>query len=364
MKKILVIEDEEDIRLVLCEMLQAEDFEVFEAANGQTGIELAQKNALDLIICDIMMPHIDGYTVLQEIRKFPTTETLPFIFLTARASKADMRQGMEQGADDYLTKPFTKDELMNAIAARLQKQNIVNKQSQKQLDELRFQITHSLPHELHTPLNGILGISQILIDEYDTISREEALEFLENIYTSGKRLYRLTQNFLLYAELELLSRDYPKIQLLRQSLTSIETKDIIQTVAMKVAEKNKRVSDLILDLNPSKIKASETKFTKLVEEIIDNAFKFSPSQTSVTITSYTQENTFYFVVQDCGRGMNENQLNHLGAYMQFERKLYEQQGSGLGLIIAKRLTDLLDGKFAIESTAGKGTKVQVSFPLG
>ncbi|MBW4645913.1 MAG: EAL domain-containing response regulator [Goleter apudmare HA4340-LM2] len=122
MTKILVIEDEESVRENLLDLLDAEDFDTIAAANGKIGVNLACSEFPDLILCDVMMPEIDGYGVLSTLRQDPTTATIPFIFLTAKSAKFDFRQGMDMGADDYLTKPFTRAELLSAIVNRLEKQ--------------------------------------------------------------------------------------------------------------------------------------------------------------------------------------------------------------------------------------------------
>ncbi|PSR57005.1 transcriptional regulator [Adhaeribacter arboris] len=120
-KTVLLIEDNQDIRESTAEILTLADFTVFTAENGKKGIELAQANLPDIILCDIMMPEMDGYSVLYLLHKNENTTDIPFIFLTAKAERADMRKGMEMGADDYLTKPFNDMELLTAIESRLQK---------------------------------------------------------------------------------------------------------------------------------------------------------------------------------------------------------------------------------------------------
>lgn len=127
MTKILVIEDEESVRENLLDLLEAENFETITAANGKIGINLARSVVPDLILCDMMMPEIDGYGVLTAVRQEPLTATIPFIFLTAKSAKADFRQGMDMGADDYLTKPFTRAELLKAIMNRLERQATLKK---------------------------------------------------------------------------------------------------------------------------------------------------------------------------------------------------------------------------------------------
>lgn len=121
--KALIIEDSDDIREGTAEILSLAGFETFTAKNGKIGVDLAFKHAPDIILCDIMMPELDGYGVLYLLQKNPQLASIPFIFMTAKAERADMRKGMEMGADDYLTKPFDDVELFNAIESRLKKRN-------------------------------------------------------------------------------------------------------------------------------------------------------------------------------------------------------------------------------------------------
>jgi DNA-binding response OmpR family regulator len=120
-RKILIIEDNEDIREGTAEVLDLAGYETYTAANGKIGIDLALKHIPDVILCDVMMPELDGYGVLYLLQKNSKTTNIPFIFMTAKADRADMRKGMEMGADDYLTKPFDDLELFNAIESRLKK---------------------------------------------------------------------------------------------------------------------------------------------------------------------------------------------------------------------------------------------------
>ncbi|WP_413161061.1 EAL domain-containing protein [Capilliphycus salinus ALCB114379] len=154
MTKILIIEDEEAIRENIAELLEIENFEVQMASNGMQGLERAKHIIPDLILCDVMMPKLDGYEVLTELRKHPETANIPFIFLTAKAERTDLRQGMNLGADDYLTKPCSSEELLEAIAARLQR----NAQQQEQVKQLeRYDQLTGLPNLLAlSETNGYL----------------------------------------------------------------------------------------------------------------------------------------------------------------------------------------------------------------
>lgn len=362
MKKILVIEDEITIRNNLLELLDAEHYWVLGAENGQQGLDLAREYLPDLVVCDVMMPELDGYQVLETLRQEATTAAIPFIFLTAKAEKSDLRQGMEWGADDYLTKPFTREELLKAIASRLSKQDVVVHQTEKKLNELRSNISQALPHEFMTPLSVILMSSDVLLKHYASLEAERIEEMLGGINRMANRLQRLIQNILLYAELEVTASDPARISKLRTCRTSA-TRTILSGIAQNKAYNCGREADLKLELEEGSAAIAQIKLEKLVGELIENALSYSLPGTPVHLTTTRDQNYLYIYVLDRGRGMTSEQICRIGAYVQFERNQYEQQGSGLGLTIAKRLAELHGGRLHVESIAGKQTLVSVSLPL-
>src|SRR6266436_472530 len=220
MKKILVIDDEEWLREMIQLALRQKGYEIAEAENGAGGIEVAKKILPDLILCDVNMEKVDGYLTLSSLRSDPPTAAIPFILMTGLADNAGMRHGMELGADDYLPKPFTIDALYAAVEARLKKVQTVREEAEKKLADLRDNISMMLPHELRTPLNGILAYGEILANDAGSLSAAEVAEMGQVIHDSSKRLERLIENFLIYAQLEILSTDSNKISALRQKRTS------------------------------------------------------------------------------------------------------------------------------------------------
>ena len=136
MKTILIIEDNSDVRENTAEILELANYKVLQAENGKIGVELAQKMKPDLIICDIMMPVLDGYGVIHLLNKSQETASIPFIFLTAKTERLDFRKGMEMGADDYISKPFDDIELLNAIESRLKKAQILKAEFSKNVEGL------------------------------------------------------------------------------------------------------------------------------------------------------------------------------------------------------------------------------------
>lgn len=363
MTKILVIEDEGPIRSNLLEMLDAEGFEVMGAENGRIGVQSARDYLPDLILCDILMPELDGYGVLAELRQDPLTGAIPFVFLTAKADKGDLRQGMELGADDYLVKPFTRDQVLKAVSARLEKQSLVSAHFQRKLEELRTNIAASLPHEFLTPLTVILAASEILVHHSDKLEPGEVPVIAGRILASGKRLQRLIKNFLLYTRLEAAATDPDEAEALRGYGTS-DARTVITEAALRAAQQAGRSADLSLELNDATLRMGQAHLAKIAEELLDNAFRYSKAGTPVAVRCHVDNaGVFTLSVTDKGRGMTVEEIARVGAYVQFEREHYEQQGQGLGLTIAKRLAELHGGELTIESTLGQQTIVHVALPI-
>ncbi len=363
MPKILVIEDEAALREGILGTLEVEGYELLEAGDGHTGIELARQHRPDLIVCDIMMPALDGFNVLLAIRSTPQTAMIPFVFLTSRADRASVRKGMEFGADDYLTKPFTSDELLGAVRTQLHRQAQIQEKYARQASNLQDVIMSVLPHEFRTPLTGVLVAAQWLLMDYDNLEAENAQSLLQTIVKSGKRLQRLIENYLMYAQLETVRLVPERMEALAKARME-EPKLIIQTTAFKQADKMGRADDLVLDVEGEEqtVQIAQAHMEKIVEELVDNACKFSALGTPVEVkTAYEAEGLALYIT-DQGRGMTPEQIANINAYTQFERKLYEQQGAGLGLILAKRLAELHGGTLTIQSTPGEYTAVRVVLP--
>ncbi len=201
MIKVLVIEDELAILENISDYLEMNDYQVFRAMNGRDGLDLAQTANPDIIISDIMMPEMTGIDLLKALRLNPITADIPFIFLTAKSEENDLRNGMNLGADDYLKKPFRNSDLINSIQTRLRKSQIIKDKSDKRLEEIRYSLTVSLPHELYTPLNGIMGYSQLLKNDIDSYSKEDLNDILDHLYTSAQRLNKIISNYVYYLSL-------------------------------------------------------------------------------------------------------------------------------------------------------------------
>src|ERR1700690_575092 len=303
MKKILVIDDEEWLREMIHLALKQKGFDIVEAVNGADGIEKARKELPDLILCDINMEKVDGYLTLASLLNEAPTAAIPFILMTGLADNAGMRHGMELGGDDYLPKPFTTDALYAAVDARLKKAQTVRDEAERKLAHLRDNISLMLPHEMRTPLNGILAYGEILTADAAKLKPNEIAEMGHVIHQSGRRLERLIENFLIYAQLELVSADPQNVSALRHG--RIEHPALfIKKIADAQAMQADRPGDLIIETADFPVPMAEEYFSKVVSELLQNAFKFSDAGSPVSVTLNEAYNTITLTISDRGRGFS------------------------------------------------------------
>ncbi|MCX7853585.1 MAG: response regulator [Caldilineales bacterium] len=364
MARILVIEDETIVRENLVELLETEGYEVLAAADGREGLELARTQAPDLILCDILMPEMSGHEVLEQLTRDPVTAMIPFIFLTARAEREDMRLGMSLGADDYITKPFTHADVLQAITTRLEKRRRLIGQYEAKLDDLRQQMARMLPHELRTPLSLIMGYSSLLLESSLALEPADLRAIAGSILEASQRLQRLIQRFLLYTELELAVRDPERLARLRD-LHVGATAGLMAETARRRARAANREADLRLELTETPLAMGDVYLVSLIEELTENAFKFSAPGTPVVVRSSSEDGQIVITVADRGRGMTSQQMADLGPSESLDRERYQQQGQGLGLGLAlvRRIVALYGGEWSITSAPGEGTTVTVRLPL-
>lgn len=361
MAKILIIEDHADLRDDVIETLKLEGYETFGADNGTEGIEIAEREIPDLIVCDIMMPEMDGYEVLEHLRKQPKTAMIPFIFITARVERVSRRQGMVMGADDYLTKPFQVSDLLASIETQLRRRVEFEEIVNKDVDGLIENMMTALPHEFRTPLNTLLGFSDMLISEADYVSPEQVKLWGGHINDAAKRLHRLVENYLYYIRLQVMARTAEPAPV-DDLETVFDLGGIAHEEAWRIAQEQNRVEDLDLALDPSApFSLPQQDASKIIAEVVDNAFKFSKSGQVVSVKGTASGDEYQLVIKDEGVGLPTEMVKKIGAYRQFERWILEQQGMGLGLSIVKLLAELYNFDCKIQGEKGVGTTVTLTF---
>jgi CheY-like chemotaxis protein len=195
MKTILVIDDSDDVRSFITTTMNVSGFSTLEAADAAQGVQLAKTTQPDLILCDIRMPGMDGYAALSTIRELPGIAGIPFILMTGSADRDGYRRGMTGGADDFLWKPFSADELVQAVVSRLVRHGELELKNCERAEKLRHDAVDQLSKELSVPLNGLLGaITSIMVD-YAAMNPEGAYTTARQINESAARINELAQNW-------------------------------------------------------------------------------------------------------------------------------------------------------------------------
>ncbi|MCW3114615.1 MAG: Hybrid sensor histidine kinase/response regulator [Segetibacter sp.] len=359
--RIQVIEDEVNIRENIQELLEAKGYVVRVSPNGKQGVLDAIDFKPHLIVCDVMMPKMDGYKVLEYIRKTSVIQNTPFIFLTARVDKNDIRQGMDLGADDYLTKPFTYKELLKAIESRLKRQQKIIGEYAKVKHDLDTTVFATYYHEFNTPLHGILGGLNLMLNARDSFNEQQVQELLTSILKSGLRLNHSLANLMLFEEIRR-AEVYP--ELLTMFTEGVAKTNWVQKVKAELQTMAKeiynRTADVIIDLEVAEIKMSGEYLQRIILELVDNALKFSKRGDKVFVTGTAIGEDYRLEVKDSGRGFELSSLSDIAPFKQFNRKRFEQQGLGIGLFLVKRLAELNNGELKISTSEGEGTQATVN----
>lgn len=169
MTKILVVDDDANLAKSISDIFEVMGYDVQTAHNGLEGWRLVQLEIPDIIVSDIQMPGMNGYELLQAVRNDQATETMPFVFLTARSEREHLRQGMVLGADDFVSKPFSLKEIVESVESTLNKHQRIYAKHESTISSLRKNITYALPHELRTPLQSILGFAELMTMDFDKL---------------------------------------------------------------------------------------------------------------------------------------------------------------------------------------------------
>lgn len=358
MNKIMIVEDDSALRTNIVELLEAEGYSVISAGNGLEALNYMKKEIPDLIISDIMMPYIDGIELLKRIQSDPVTNSIPFIFLTAKIDSNDVRKGMNEGAADYLIKPFKTGELLATVTTQLKKKEHV----MHRFEEMKNFIAQKVPHELRTPLIPIFGYTDIIIDEIDSLDKKDILRMAKTIKKAGERIHDRIEKFLNYTEIELL---YKEVSLGKEADHHIYliNQEKVEESLLHIFKNKERTDDLIISIEDASLKIREEHLMMLMNELSDNALKFSKKGTQVKITGKCDGDNYKIIFDDIGSGMFENEVVQIEAFKQFRREIYQQTGIGLGLTIVKRILDIWNGRLEIKSKEKGGTIITVFVPV-
>lgn len=354
MQTVLIIDDDLAVLDAYRFALEDAGYCVVTATSGDEGIALARRKLPDLILSDIHMPGTDGRSVLRAIREDPSLSHKQVVLMTGNPSQATPRAGMELGADDFLIKPFGFDDLTRCVAARLQRAKVHWRVEDRAVAELRATVHKILPHEFFTPLAGLIGLVNILKDDFETLPKTEVREMLGEVEKCGWRLQHALRNYLLIIEAR---PDEPRPL---ETTPAELVRETVENAARSAATRLNRDADLQLALTPPALLCRPADLAVIVEELVDNAGGFSPRGSAIRVTL---DPTGILTVADHGRGMTAEQTARIGAFQQFERGKFEQQGLGLGLALVQRLALVGRAKLELASEPDRGTTVRLEFPV-
>ena len=399
---VLVVDDEPVNLQVLINYLSLNHYSVTQAMNGAEALEAVESGEkFDLVLLDVMMPKMTGYEVSKKIReKYPQDE-LPIVMLTAKNQVTDLVEGFDSGANDYLTKPIAKNELLARIRTHIQlskvstalkesvesleisnkkiedyshtlKQKVEDRTEQLRIardvaedaNRSKSDFLANMSHELRTPLNAIIGFSEILHDRTFGEVNPKQERYVDNITTSGRHLLELINDILDLSKVEA-----GKMEL---ELSQVSLKSLLENSLIMIKEKALSHS-IILDLNiPAELSdlelyMDERKLKQIMFNLLSNAVKFTPDGGRIEVEARGEEKEIAIRVSDTGIGIKPEDQERV--FETFEQagsmQGLNQQGTGLGLALTRRLVVLHGGRIWVESEGeGKGCTFIFTIPTG
>lgn len=359
---ILVVEDNPDLNMAICEILQSYGFEIASAGNGFEALEVLEHHRPDAILCDIMMPGMDGYTLLQHARADRELRTIPFIFLTARTSTEDQRRAKGIGIEDYLTKPVDEGHLVTAIQNALRRRQIMSEEMQRQMDALRNQIVGLLQHEFRTPLTFVLGYAEYLLDSTNyEVDVEDLRASASAILEGGRRLQRLIESFLLLADLQ---QRKLAVDSISETTASNLWREIAQDFRTMLSE-NQLAVEVLPQHDELRISGDLDLIREALRRLFDNAVRYKRPDSQHIWLSIEQEASWVGLrIRDESAGIPPDLLELFSRpFEQVDRGNRTQPGAGLSLALVHHIARLHGGSVEMESEVGEGTVITIWLPV-
>lgn len=369
MVKILIIEDESLLREEIAEWLTFEGYEASTAPDGVVGVRKALLERPDLIICDIMMPGLDGYGVLIEVHAHPETVDMQFIFVTARSAHEDIRMGMALGADDYITKPFSRKEILQAIEARIRKKEQQRQAYQEMVTQIQQALTKEkenrlfkskliamFAHDFSNPLTAILVSNSMIRDYADRMDEQRRLTHTARIEACVHQLIQMLDDLLIVSKME---SGHFELKLEMLNIGAFFEQMIIEYRAI-YGETHKIIFE---DHFQHHLLSDVRLLQQIGSNLISNAIKYSPGMKDIQVTLAEIAGNCVLTVQDNGIGIPQEDQARLFEAFQRGSNVGSIVGTGLGLAIVKQAVDLHNATLQFESKVGIGTTMAVHIPM-
>ena len=373
---ILLVEDDDPMRRGIHELLEGSDFgyniTVLSAGDGEAGLEVINQVTPDVIISDVMMPKMNGYEFLEQVRANPQWEHIPFLFVTAKGEREDKRKGKLSDADLYITKPFVISQLLELVQTQLDRAVQKRAYQDEMTSALNKNLLQILNHEFRTPLTYVTAYYEMLSSSVEQIQNGQDLsEYLRGIRAGNIRLTRLVEDFILVMSLrggeaaELFAREAGLVDNLAELIDA--------AIIVKQWDANHWQVDVQNEISGTlpPIWGDVASLQSILKRLLDNAIKFTGAKYKrlevrgkVKVSAVFDDNELRIIIEDQGMGIPEKALNHIfELFEQHDRDVMEQQGTGMGLVIVDGLVALHNGRIDIESVVDEGSTFTIVLPI-
>jgi len=360
---ILIVDDSEDIRHIVSLMLKHKGYETITADGGSAAVRVLEKRRPDLILCDILMPGMDGFQVFQYVRGDRRWRHIPFVFLTALADSHTRLSSSELGAEAYLTKPFDKEELLAVIAGLLRRAQELATYTVSEMESFKAQLLFMITHELNTPLSVIRMLTESMRSSLGKLNKIQIAEYLDLLAHSTDDLSYIVESMLLALQI-----DSGRAQQLFDTWaaphglrTILEI--VINRSAAQRAERGVSLEAVGLD-KPLCVEGHEAQLLQIFGRVLDNAVNFSPKGGLVTVRLARHDGQALVTITDQGPGMTPAEIKAAFQRLsQINRAQQEQQGVGLSLNLVRSLVTIHGGQISVASTPGQGASFTIALPI-
>jgi signal transduction histidine kinase len=369
---ILIVDDDAIVREIMRAELEADGFAVSEAADGVEACQSCWANLPDLVIADVVMPRMDGFTLCRELRANPVSQFVPILQATGLDDVASIENAYEAGATDFIGKPLKWPILKHRVRyvlrsarafdalRRSQETLLAAKDAAEAANRAKSEFLANMSHELRTPLNAIIGFSTIMREGLYGQLNEKYAEYVGMVCDSGTHLLAIINDIL-----DLAKAESDRIELREEDIDIARVVSLSSTIVREMADKAGVDYDVTLaDVLPH-VRADSGRLRQILINLLGNAVKFTPSGGRVSLSAQaTPDGGLQFCIADTGIGIARDKIEvAMSPFGQVDSRLARRfEGTGLGLPLTKRLVELHGGTFDLSSEPGRGTIVTVRLP--
>lgn len=361
---ILVVDDVVSNVLLLKILLTKENFKVLTANNGYTCIEIAQNNHPDLILLDVMMPDINGFETAEKLKSDPATADIPIIFLTALNAPSDLVKGFQVGANDFLTKPFNKEELVMRVMRQIQlvfAKRIIESQNAelKRTISNRDKMYSVIAHDLRSPMASIRMVLNLLVSTISSeLIGEELFSLLDKANKESEETHDLLDNLLKWTKSQT-----GRINVVHQNFDISDVLIGIEDIFSLIAENKKQKINFDKQTGSIMVRADKDMLNTVLRNFMSNAIKFTPEGKDIDILVDKQDKFVKVSIRDHGVGISPERIATLFSAGQTTYGTNNEEGSGLGLQLCQDFARKNGGDVMVESVLGEGSTFSVFVPL-